>query len=1307
MKRINLLALGMAACFSLSAQAQLVDEKFEAEQTKTPTEQGYYKFVNVPPIGAEGCNDSWAVNDGVLNIDNDAAFPCDGQKWQRALKFFHLPIQAGKFYRVSFDITAGDDSNGYVDVKLMQGDENADICILGANGEEQRDNFQMVPGQTKHYSTVFFYADEAKQMEAYKAKEGAENYAPNEYFVNINVYNPGKYTLDNVYVEEVAFKSAGFASTEEFSNICIDYGKASNIKDLVAASEDPGSLALPNECVEVTDLENNPLEIDAIELRADGKLYIFGNVAFEAETIKVKFTNPTDEAHKIVLADGSEASFEAEIGAIEDPDLANSSSWAWTPAQVVSMTPSNDSFNYDPDLKEVTVTFDHGNMVASGEGAVQATLDGTPLTIKEGTPEEARTITFVYNGENLANGKHTIIISNIVSNGGEVVNEDDVKATFEVGKHKIAKTIYTKIEGGEIFVPAGYDNQVPEGWVIVTNNETRLPGTGYGSGGRTFTKAYGPTIYFRAANGEEGSVTTPATTLPAGATELRAYVAAWKAEAHNCTVQVLDADNKVVAETTVNGASNAEGGQGDFKYTEAIINFEAVAGEYHLKFVDATLNGNGLAIKGGQFYSVTKTEGESGDAETIAEGQFSVVGGNVTPQNGLGWKMWTSAGKLKNANANCAYGAAERNVTDGSRCNPGTGTSAYNGGIMYFAGGGCYATYGLYDTFVDRDPDNETQVVQVLDPTGEPQPEKTLTLDEAKYQVSFYIGGWNAGNTNAPFTCEIYTLEGYQNSDAPVIKVQENAISEYNKGDQKKVQFFFDAPVAGRYVVKMIAGGEMVFGNFKIETTMPLPLQFGQMLDKALEPVLEEQGNAHSSENYVGDTRDAIDAAVLEYSDPDFHSIKEYEDAIQNCADLVKAMQTRRRNIDAYPAALAGVEAGLQAAKGTKYEVLEQFPTVENAYNTYKDVEYIALSDEDLNTAVNVMGDNGNLLKYMVETGAPILTKQISDLVAAIIALDEEAAGNEFVVAADNAVSDDQALVNNLKTLYAAKLYKKFAEVEDPFHKVVIDPEDPENTEVIDIEYPATFLIQNPVFYCVDPLDGKDQNVSLGAFPGWDIVMYKGNISCVYNFQGWGGAYPTAVEPVKDVLLRTGYGDTEFDASQIISNIPVGIYETSIVFGEDGGSQDLENHTAYAFCSGKESIPYEGTWNESDSKWNFNRDNSAPTLFEEVKPVVEEGEYTGAITLGVHMRVVGGFSSIDNAALKLTAKDPTFDYAAAAEALGEKTAIIEAIAGNQPAEAPISTQIISVDGKVGASSSIVIKIEKWANGFMKVTKLAK
>lgn len=1299
MKRINLLALGMAACFSLSAQAQLVDEKFEAEQTKTPTEQGYYKFINVPPIGAEGCNDSWAVNDGVLNIDNDAAFPCDGQKWQRALKFFHLPIQAGKFYRVSFDITAGDESNGYVDVKLMQGDENADICILGANGEEQRDNFQMVAGQTKHYSTVFFYADEAKQMEAYKVKEGAENYAPNEYFVNINVYNPGKYTLDNVYVEEVAFKSAGFASAE-FSNICIDYGKASNIKDLVAASENPGSLALPSECAVVTDLDGNPLELDAIELRADGKLYIFGNVAFETETIKVKFTNPTDEAHKIVLADGSEASFEAEIGSVIDADLASMASWAWTPAQVVSMTPSNDSFNYDPDLKEVTVTFDHDNMVASGEGAVQATLDGTPLTIKEGTPEEARTITFVYNGENLANGKHTIIISNIASNGGEVVNEDDVKATFEVGKHKIAKTIYTKIEGGEIFVPAGYDNQVPDGWVVVTNNETRLPGTGYGSGGRTFTKPYGPTIYFRAGNGEEGSVTTPAVTLPAGLTQLRAYVAAWKNEGHDCLVQILDAENNVVKEAKITGTANAENGNAAFEYAELKIDFEAVAGEYHLKFNDATLNGNGLAIKGGQFYSVEKTEGESVETETVAASPSLTSG--IIPAHGTGWKIYRNDNRMRDPGANGEWTGCTDWTGGGGPRPQSSGMTGPIGGTVFYLNGGAYVTYGQFDVQTDHNgpvvAEGETEAL----------PEKTLDLEAAKYQVTYYIGGWKNPAETHNVTFDIFKFEDgitgtpvytRTDNDAPDANGTHNKAAGGSTG--KKINFFWSAPEAGKYILKFTAGGEgegeAVLGGVTIESTVSLPIQYAQMLDNALEPLVEEQGVAHTNDNYAGDTRDAIDAAVIEYSAPDYHTVAEFENSINNCGILIKQMQKRRSNIDAYPQALTDVNNGLNAAKGTKYEALEQFPIVENAYNTYKDVDYISLDDEELASAVAVMQANGALLKYMAETGAQILTKQINDLVAAIIGLDEEAAGNEFVVAAYNAVSDDQALVNNLKTLYAAKLYKKFAEVEDPFHKIVINPEDPENTEVIDIEYPADFLIQNPIFYSKDApvIDGAIPDAR-NNFPGWTINVESGKVEPVWATT-WGEQLPTLNNPVVDCAVKSPYGAVKFSVEQVISNIPVGKYNVSIAVGTDakdmGGNLYKE---IYGYC-GENKVYLEDE--------NAGRASKLTCLFEDV--LAPEGDnMLASLTLGAFLDA-SNFSQVDDAKLQLVAKDPNFDYAAAAEALGEKTAIIEAIAGNQPAEAPISTQIISVDGKVGASSSIVIKIEKWANGFMKVTKLAK
>ena len=57
------------------------------------------------------------------------------------------------------------------------------------------------------------------------------------------------------------------------------------------------------------------------------------------------------------------------------------------------------------------------------------------------------------------------------------------------------------------------------------------------------------------------------------------------------------------------------------------------------------------------------------------------------------------------------------------------------------------------------------------------------------------------------------------------------------------------------------------------------------------------------------------------------------------------------------------------------------------------------------------MKNNGNLLKNMVETCVPLITKQITDLAAAIVALDAEAeTKEECVIAAGNAITDNQKL---------------------------------------------------------------------------------------------------------------------------------------------------------------------------------------------------------------------------------------------------------------------------------------------------------
>ena len=280
----------------------------------------------------------------------------------------------------------------------------------------------------------------------------------------------------------------------------------------------------------------------------------------------------------------------------------------------------------------------------------------------------------------------------------------------------------------------------------------------------------------------------------------------------------------------------------------------------------------------------------------------------------------------------------------------------------------------------------------------------------------------------------------------------------------------------------------------------------------------------------------------------------------------------------------------------------------------------------------------------MKNTCVGLLTKQIVGLANQLVALDETKATNKYVIAANNAVTDDQEIAYQLKLRIAKAIYDKCAEG-DPFVEEQKDPETGEPTGITTpVEIDVTNFIQNAGFYSTAAWPG-----TVNDFPGWTIEKIQGNIGPSYGVSSWAGERASALKPIVEASIRTDWGAHEYDASQLIDMLPIAKCTASIKVGEDGG----EPHEAYAYVGegdAKVVKYYDGeTPGEEGNK--FNRDTNIPRVFADVKPELNETAVLGTVLLGAHGHVTAGFSRIDNAVIKLTGKVEGFDYAAAAARL--------------------------------------------------------
>lgn len=1297
MKTKKLLNLGMMLACGLSIQAQtpIFHEGFDAEQSKQPTDVAYYEYINTIDGDERNLNTTDAfAGASCLNFFNSEQ---NGNWWQRAVKFRNLPLQEGKSYRLTFrfkgsntwmDIENNAETKSKMSVALMQGGEDADIPLLDAKGNEFRYELSLFnPDQYEKYTRMFYFASAQLQKDTYAEKNPDKEPLADKWFATFNVYNPGDYYLDEVDLSESPIAAVNFA----YEAIRVDFGYATNIKDLV--KQNPlGRVIMPEGCASVK-LNGADVPVAAVELQSDGFMYIFlDGVSFEnpeTDKVEIAFKNPADESYQVKYAgtlapEGAVPDFTDNTGEYLE-EVGEATSWAYSEPALVSTLPVDGSFALDETLDEVSFTFDKPVKTTTAYGdPLKVKLNGSEDLVLKTTDESGEGVTTLtfgrQDGKAFTKGNYSITLEGIASTK-DIEAYKTFALNFETGTVNLSETIYTLESDQKTQLDA--EGGIPTGWTLTVKGEVYS-----GSGSRGFLYSNSnvqSAVYMRDWEGKPVVLTSSPVTIPAGNMELRAFTAGWGATgALKMTLKNSNGET-VLSEDISVSTSLEKNRQGKFQVNP--YRFTSDGGEYTYA-IELADGSNELLAAGFEVYSYTETEGDKAETEVIAKGDFASAGNDCAPAHGTGWKIYRADGRMRDPGANCSWGGDDWTGGGGPRVKT-LGNKNLNGAGIYL-GGGCYATYGEYLVQTNHDGEVLTE--------GATTPEKTLDLKNARYQITYHIIGWKVPTNTYNVTLDIFKQEdGIAGS--PVYTRVDNVSGTVDSGNSstdeaKKIQFLWNAPAEGKYILKFTAGGEgegeAVVGNVTVESTASLAIQYAQLMSKALEPAKEELALANEKDEYKGATREELAQTIQDYTKPAFHTVAEYDAAFANLEALIKKSQTRRSNIDAYPTSLQALVDGLEAARGTKYENLELFTTVENTYNQYKDADYIAMNDEELGKAVSEMGNSGELLKNMVNTCVPLLTQQVADLAAAIVALDPNMETNEQVIAAGNALSDDQELVSKLKMRYAANLYNIIANGGDPFHTIYDG-----DLEEVETPIAASFLIQNPKFYTTAQVINGKTAAKVTDFPGWTIEQTKGQITSVFATT-WGEKFATEVKPIEDCAVKTGWGEHEYDVKQVITQLPVFNYSASIKIGEDGG----DPHGCYAYC-GESQLVYEG------EDGTYSRNNNKPANLKEftgVAPVYEEGATLGSITLGAHMTIYGGFGNVDDATLTITGILEGFDYAAAAQKLEEEITAVDNV--QMPEGEPVSVSYYDLSGKkVSRPNGITIKVDTYKNGFMKVSKV--
>ena len=1205
-------------------------------------------------------------------------------RWERVIAFKDIQMNENTSYRVRFYAKG----TGTINVALMQGDWNADMPLLTGNGESYTQQVYDATisdaGSYQPVSFVFYHPTEEIQNQFYSNFHTDTQKAAGE-FLRLSFTGEGQYFVDDIRITQSTVESIVYNGDA----IRVKFGYPTNAAEL--AKKAGGTLVLDNSCITLRLTENGStsnVTPESVELKSDGMLYIFldeNHFLDESSVVTItQFTNPGNLVYSTTTAPECWTNPNCKVydfsneGAEFDSEF-QAESVVYEEAEMVSTTPENESFEVDNSISDFSFTFNKPVWANAPEnGKPTAVLSGNGISenlVLDEFEETQTTLTFhrPAGSAALAKGTYTITVDN-VANEKDVVNTTPFEISIEVGKVSVSETTYTEVLS--VLFPDATEGQIPAGWTVNNMGEIRTAGTGYGSGPRTFswTNSTVDKAFMFRTTAEDGigyatygDSADYQLVIPAGNVELRAILGGWDNTGFNVQVSIIDidtADSVVVASekfaiTKVIGSTRE-----NQEFQQEKIRFTSDGGKYIFKVQVIATGGYQQAVCGGfKIYSYTETEGEKADSEVIFADDFTTYTNNYSPAEGSGWTAYYQ-GAARAAGASFNY--------NGSRVF--TGLSAKNLTAGYYENG----NYG-------QGADNPSNYLIY----GEGEGNTPLALSNQKYQFTYYGANWkNDGDRLLYFQLIDENNEVvYSRCDSLNAKLNSQRSAEV---DADKVQFTY-TPDAGNYYLKFWTNDEAIFGNIKIETLGSLAVRYRNLLKEAVAEAQDELDTANKDSLFAGTTRDALAAAIKQYSDPDLHTAAAYNAAIAELETLVKSMVARRANVTTYASALQNLQDVLASCADTKYTGLEAYKEGAKLNETYENVSSGSLNDEDLAAAVTAINDTYNLLNNLVKTGVTLLTQQAIDLADMIINYDQSLEEDDVVLAAANTLTDDSVLVSQLKVGAMASIYKKIAEGY--------------NFTSYDDEYDQTFpdsldisaFINNRAFYCTS----TDYTATPANYPGWNITLISGNIVSGWS-PSWDVYSGTPTNPIVNAKVKNGWGDTEIDVAQAVK-LPCGVYTYSIDICDRSNATWTDG--ANVFSDTTMTVVYFNNDTILANLSNMGQWYGETTTVMTGKNGFSEGNANDyAATIGARLKTHISTGSIDNAALYLTAKDPNFDYAAAASALKTQ---FEGMTGIQAArtDAPVQTQYYNLNGQIGKQAGINIKVERYADGYTVVKKV--
>ena len=439
-----------------------------------------------------------------------------------------------------------------------------------------------------------------------------------------------------------------------------------------------------------------------------------------------------------------------------------------------------------------------------------------------------------------------------------------------------------------------------------------------------------------------------------------------------------------------------------------------------------------------------------------------------------------------------------------------------------------------------------------------------LTLEAGKtYNVKFADVAWK-GTPYAVF--EIMDANDnvvYSRIDActPTVNNKDNPVKGSNV-----IEFKYIPEVTGNYRLKWTPavdakgtkGGGMVENLLANVEVKYMPNQVGleetQLLNTALENAKTVR-DENSAERYNGAAYDALVAAINKYdAEKDgYTNPSSYRNAAADLDAKAKAMKDHRTLCDHFDtAANSAAETMLNNAE-TKFANTELFAKLKAivdkyvTFETREDGVYTIVKpvkdDAELTAAIAEMKDIVSVAKYFFtegesktssDVGVKVLVDRIRQGAEGLLQLGVPE-DDEIIVAANNALTDDDALAEALKNRLKLEFYgkqKDGASLFEPTGEL-----DPETDEPLTQTYNFTAFVKNPNTYAwKEALGVTEENC-----PGWTIV--EGGTCGLTSM--WNGGYPGDIDGLPKDLCITQYHHAN-RIEQTIEDLPAGVYTVMI-----------------------------------------------------------------------------------------------------------------------------------------------------------------